>query len=167
MRPAQHDARRDRRIELQFGQHAIRLLSQQTQQLGLHRRGYPADASPASLLHALGLATAKTLCADLLRIVVADRKTLSQNPHGVWWVCYQSEGKLHREKVGRKSDAICTTLARQTSVPVSNGRPTCGPSRPRLQKSPPPDLSGRSNTSAIGRMTTCASRGSSRHSASG
>ena len=25
---------------------------------------------------------------------------------GVWWVCYFRDGKRHREKVGRKSDAI-------------------------------------------------------------
>jgi len=36
-----------------------------------------------------------------------------ENPEGsgIWWIHYYAAGKRHREKVGRKSDAIKLSLA--------------------------------------------------------
>jgi len=43
---------------------------------------------------------------------------------GVWWVRYQSEGKLHREKVGRKSDAIDLYYTRKAEIRAGIKLPT-------------------------------------------
>lgn len=35
---------------------------------------------------------------------------------GVWWIRYRENGILHREKVGRKSDAIALYQKRKTNI---------------------------------------------------
>ena len=35
---------------------------------------------------------------------------------GIWWIRYRENGVLHREKVGRKSDAIALYQLRKSSI---------------------------------------------------
>lgn len=63
-------------VLLQLDKDAVRLFTQQPQQLRLNLRRYSAYPAMAALLHPLGLTRAKTLRADLLRIVVAHTKPL-------------------------------------------------------------------------------------------
>jgi hypothetical protein len=82
MGAAQIDTGRDLDVLPQFGKNAVWLFAQQSQQLRLNRRRDPADPAMAALLQPLGLTRAKTLRADLLRIVVTHRKPLRPLPVG-------------------------------------------------------------------------------------
>ena len=43
---------------------------------------------------------------------------------GVWWIRYRAEGKLKREKVGRKSDAIALYQQRKSELRAGVKLPT-------------------------------------------
>lgn len=79
MSPTQVDAGCGLDILLELGEDTVRLFAQQPQQLRLNLRCDPTHTAMAALLDPPGLARAKTLRADLLRIVVADRKPLRKN----------------------------------------------------------------------------------------
>lgn len=79
MSTAQIDAPGRFDVLLKLDKDAVRLFAQQPKQLRLNLRRHPAYSAMATLPYPLGLTRAKTLRADLLRIVIADRKPLRKN----------------------------------------------------------------------------------------
>ena len=74
------DAKTERLLEslLQFGQGAIRLFMQLSQQRGFHAWRYPAHHTMAALCDSSHLLAAQPLAGNLLGPVIADRKQLRQ-----------------------------------------------------------------------------------------
>ena len=58
-------------------------------------------------------------------------KGVYENPpkSGIWWILYYVEGKRHREKVGRRSDAIVVYQRRKTDARMGIKMPEIRPRR--------------------------------------
>ena len=61
-------------------------------------------------------------------------KGVYENPpkSGIWWILYYVEGKRHREKVGRRSDAIALYQRRKTDARMGIKMPEIRPRRAML-----------------------------------
>ena len=58
-------------------------------------------------------------------------KGVYENPpqSGIWWILYYVEGKRHREKVGRRSDAVALYQRRKTDARMGIKMPEIRPRR--------------------------------------